>query len=72
MEQKKAFKTQVMRAGFRVNDLFGKQKEGFTNCNISRRMKLRRFERGINSSSLAAIFPFVSDAIQDPRASTLV
>lgn len=66
-EQKKALRTQVLRAGFRVYDLFGKQKEGFTNCNISRRMKLRRFERGINSSSLAAIFPFVSDAIQDPK-----
>ena len=66
-EQKKAFKTQIMRAGFRVYDLFGKQKDAFTNCNISRRMTLKRFERGINSSSLAAIFPFVSDAIQDPK-----
>ena len=66
-EQKKAFRTQVMRSGFRVYDLFGKQKEGFTNCNVSRRMTLKRFERGINSSSLAAIFPFVSDAIQDPK-----
>ena len=66
-EQKKAFRTQIMRAGFRGYDLFGKQKEAFTNCNISRRMTIRRFERGINSSSLAAIFPFVSDAIQDPK-----
>ena len=61
-EQKKAFKTQIMRAGFRVYDLFGKQKDAFTNCKT-----LKRFERGINSSSLAAIFPFVSDAIQDPK-----
>ena len=66
-EQKKALRTQVLRAGFRCYDLFGKQKEGFTTCNVSRRMKLRRFERGINSSSLAAIFPFVSDSIQDPK-----
>ena len=66
-EQKKAFKTQVMRSGFRVYDLFGKQKEAFTNCNVSRRMTIKRFERGINSSSLAGIFPFVSDAIQDPK-----
>ena len=66
-EQKKAFRTQVLRAGFRAYDLFGKQKEGFTNCNVSRRMKLRRLERGLNSQSLAAIFPFVSDAIQDPK-----
>ncbi len=66
-EQKKAFRTQIMRAGFRAYDLFAKQKEGFTNCNVSRRMTIKRFERGINSSSLAAIFPFVSDAIQDPK-----
>lgn len=66
-EQKKAFKTQVMRSGFRVYDLFAKQKEGFTNCNVSRRMTIKKYERGINSSSLAAIFPFVSDAIQDPK-----
>ena len=66
-ENKKAFKTQVMRSGFRAYDLFAKQKEGFTNCNVSRRMTIKKFERGINSSSLAAIFPFVSDAIQDPK-----
>ena len=66
-EQKKVFKTQIMRSGFRVYDLFGKQKEAFTNCNVSRRMTLKKYERGINSSSLAAIFPFVSDAIQDPK-----
>lgn len=66
-EQKKLFRTQVLRAGFRSYDLFGSQKEGFTNCNVSRRMKLRRFERGLNSQALAGIFPFVSDAIQDPK-----
>ena len=66
-EHRKAFRTQIMRSGFRAYDLFGKQKEAFTNCNVSRRMTVTRFERGINSSSLAAIFPFVSDAIQDPK-----
>ena len=66
-EQKKPFKTQIMRAGFRVYDLFSNQKEGFTNCNVSRRMTLKKYERGINSQSFAAIFPFVSDAIQDPK-----
>lgn len=66
-EYKKTFKTQVMRSGFRCYELFAKQKEAFVNCNVSRRMTIKRFERGINSSSLAAIFPFVSDAIQDPK-----
>ena len=66
-EQKKTFKTQVMRSGFRCYELFSKQKEAFVNCNVSRRMTIKKFERGINSSSLAAIFPFVSDSIQDPK-----
>ena len=35
-EQKKAFRTNVLRAGFRCYDLFGKQKEGFTNGKINR------------------------------------
>ena len=67
LDQKKAFRSQLMRNGFRAYDLFSKQKEAFTNCNISRRMSIKKFERGINSSSYAAMFPFVSDAIQDPK-----
>ncbi len=66
-EQRKTFKTQIMRSGFRAYDMFAKQQDAFINCNVSRRMSLKRFERGINSSSLAAIFPFVSDAIQDEK-----
>ncbi len=66
-EYKKTFKTQVMRSGFRAYELFAKQKEAFVNCNVSRRMTIKKFERGINSSSLAGIFPFVSDSIQDPK-----
>jgi len=66
-EQKKVLRTQLMRTGFKYNDMFGKQRESFIDTNVSRRMTVKRFERGINSSSLAAMFPFVSDAVQDDK-----
>ena len=64
-EMKKNVKTLLRRGGFKFSDLFGMQFDGFINANVSRRMTLNKFERGINSSSLAAIFPFISDAVQD-------
>lgn len=66
-EQRKLLRTQLMRAGFKYSDLFGKQRNAFIDGNISQRSSNKKFERGINSSSLAAMFPFVSDAVQDPE-----
>lgn len=64
-EQRKLLRTQLMRAGFKYNEMFGKQRDSFINGNISQRNSNKKYERGINSSSLAAMFPFVSDAVQD-------
>ena len=66
-EQKKLLKTQLMRTGFKRSELFGNQLQAFTNSNISKRSTFKKFERGINSTSLAAMFPFVSDAVQDEK-----
>ena len=66
-EVKKNVKTMLRRGGFKYNELFFAQQSGFIAGNISRRMELKKYDRGINSSSLAAIFPFISDAIQDPK-----
>lgn len=66
-EQRKLLRTQLMRSGFKYTDLFGKQRNAFIDGNISQRSSCKKFERGINSSSLAAMFPFVSDAVQDPE-----
>ena len=64
-EVKKNVKTMLRRGGFKFNDLFCSQIDGFIGGNISRKMTLGKYDRGINSSSLAAIFPFISDAVQD-------
>jgi len=66
-EVKKNVKTMLRRGGFKFADLFCGQIDGFIASNISRRIGLEKFDRGINSSSLAAIFPFISDAIQDKQ-----
>lgn len=66
-EQKKLLKTQLMRNGFKRSELFGIQLQAFTNANVSKRTSVKKYERGINSTSLAAMFPFVSDAVQDKK-----
>lgn len=65
--QRKLLRTQLMRSGFKYNEMFGKQRDSFINCNVSQRSNNKKYERGINSSSLAAMFPFVSDSVQDPN-----
>ncbi len=67
MEVKKNVKTMLRRGGFKFTDLFCSQIDGFIASNISARMELSKYDRGINSSSLAAIFPFISDAVQDEK-----
>jgi len=64
-QHRKLLRTQLMRSGFKYNEMFGKQRESFINGNVSQRTTNKSNERGINSSSFAAMFPFVSDAVQD-------
>ncbi|MEG1581918.1 MAG: DUF87 domain-containing protein [Clostridia bacterium] len=64
-DQRKNTRTFLRRSGFKYAELFGSQREGYISANISQKNSFKKFERGINSSSLAAIFPFISDAIQD-------
>ena len=66
-EQRKVMRAQLMRTGFKQNEMFGMQRECFIDANVSRRNAVRKHERGINSTSLAAMFPFVSDAVQDEK-----
>ena len=66
-DQRKNTRTFLRRAGFRFNECWGSQREAYISANVSQRSDFKKFERGINSSSLAAIFPFISDAVQDPK-----
>lgn len=65
--RKKEVRSYLKQAGFRYNEMFGRQVEGFISSNISRFDTVKEGRRGINTTSLAAIFPFISGAVMDPE-----
>lgn len=67
MKMKKAVRGEINNKGFRANALRHRQLEGLINSNISRASTLKKFERGINSSSLGAVFPFVFSSVIEPK-----
>lgn len=62
---RKDIRRELTMEGFRVSYLLGRQYEGFAKSAVAQRPKLKAFERGINSDSLAAVFPFVLSTIID-------
>ncbi len=74
-KENNSFKKDIRRAlttnGFRTSYLLGRQYDGFAKSTVARRPKLKSFERGINSDSLAAVFPFVFSSIIDVEGYTL-
>ncbi len=62
---RKEIRRELTTNGFRISYLLMRQFDGFAKSAVARRPKLRAFERGINSDSLAAVFPFVSSTIID-------
>jgi hypothetical protein len=74
-ENMRGFKKRIRRAmsadGFRTNVLFCRQSDAFISSSVTRRNRLRGFERGINSESLAAVFPFVFTSVIEPDGLTL-
>ncbi len=68
---KKNLRRQIQSNGFRINMLRGRQFDGFATASISRRTALKSLERGINSESLAGVFPFVFTSVIEPKGFTL-
>ena len=62
---KKKVRRSMMTGNFKPSTLYGLQVEGFKSANISPTSTLSNYERGINSSSLAAVFPFVRIFVMD-------
>ena len=62
---KKKVRRLMMTGNFKPSTLYGLQVEGFKSANISPTSTLSNYERGINSSSLAAVFPFVRIFVMD-------
>ncbi len=68
---RKEIRRELTTNGFRMSYLLGRQFDGFAKSTVARRPKLKAFERGINSDSLAAVFPFVFSSIMDVDGYTL-
>ncbi len=68
---RKEVRRELTMNGYRTSYLLGRQFEGFAKSTVARRPKLKAFERGINSDSLAAVFPFVFSSIIDVDGYTL-
>ena len=62
---KKSVRRAILTGNFKPSMLYGLQIEGFKSANISPTTSLSTYERGINSSSLAAVFPFVRTFVLD-------
>ena len=62
---KKAVRRNMLTGNFKPSTLYGLQIEGFKSANVSPISTLKNYERGINSSSLAASFPFVRTFVMD-------
>ena len=62
---KKSAKRAVLTGNFKASALYGLQIEAFRSAAIAPQCYLKNYERGINSSSLAAAFPFVRIFVMD-------
>lgn len=62
---RKEIRRSLTTSGFRMSYLLMRQMDGFAKSAVAKRPKLKSFERGINSDSLAAVFPFVFSTIID-------
>ena len=63
---KKEVRAVLKEYGFKFSENFGKQVDSFICSNISRLDNMKSTKRGINTTSLAACFPFISSAMADP------
>ncbi len=62
---RKEVRARLRQEGFKYSEMFGRQVDAFVSSNISMRDNVKDCKRGIPTTSLAAIFPFISAALQD-------
>ena len=62
---KKEVRAVLRQYGFKYAENFGRQINAFVSANISRLDTLLEYERGIHTSSLSAMFPFISRELKD-------
>lgn len=63
-DNKRAVKRKIRELGFSVSDMFGRQADAYLTSELTAYDAVK-ISRGIQSSSIAACFPFVSNAVDD-------
>ncbi len=63
---KKEIRAKLKENGYKFTEMFGRQVDSFISQNISRLDTVKDNKRGINTTPLAACFPFISSAMSDP------
>jgi ABC-type dipeptide/oligopeptide/nickel transport system ATPase component len=66
-QARKEVRAILRQEGFRYSEMFGRQVDAFISSNLSMRDSINETKRGIPTSALASIFPFISGALQDPQ-----
>ncbi len=66
LSMKKQIKRALSEESFRSTDNYVQQFEAYASSQISGYDVFRRVSRGIHSSSVAAVFPFVNSSLSDP------
>ncbi|MCR5626186.1 MAG: DUF87 domain-containing protein [Lachnospiraceae bacterium] len=62
---RKEVRQALSEEGFRTTEMFLEQFEAYTSSSLSAYDAFERYERGIHSNSIAAVFPFVYKNLQD-------
>ncbi len=62
---KKEVRTMLRQNGFKYAENFGRQINAFVSANVSRVDDLKEYSRGIHTTSLSAMFPFISSQLMD-------
>ncbi|MBO5103346.1 MAG: DUF87 domain-containing protein, partial [Clostridia bacterium] len=64
---KKDVRSILKQNGFKYSEMFGRQVDAFVSTNISRLDVVEEASRNIQTTSIAAMFPFVSNVLQDEK-----
>lgn len=62
---KKEVRAVLKQYGFKYAENFGRQINAFVSANVSRLDSLSEYRRGIHTTSLCAMFPFISNELRD-------
>ncbi len=62
---KKDVRAMLKQAGFKYSEMFSRQVDAYISSNISMKDNIKDTKRGIPTTTLAAVFPFISSALQD-------